>query len=421
MNLILAVPRNGQSVGEFFGTGLIRARSQRNDYFRVRYLFPDGWLSEELTFCLAALLTWLRIQGKEPPNRLVLLGTGGSLWDGILAELGDLSRPALCGGFLPSLTAAVDRQDVTSEQVRLVARNLEQKLAIEVRAHLIPRAQSQEDQLHLLRIIRQSLSPGDSLTLDVTHGYRHLPMLVLGAARLIRRVDESNIENLFYAALDMRQGGEPAPVISLAWLLELSEWADVLRELRVGGRLRALPSLIKDRSLRQALNDTGFYLARNQVSRAGKAAMNCLKSLSATQSDPLLDLTGPVIQQIPEGIACCQRDPRRILQLARAALKEGDYVSTAILLNEAAIAQVGTSKFPEGDKLLATIRHLRNGLAHAAPARSLQGVLSSPATLEQTPTHQAMSLEQIFLKSHKANEGSARNRLQRHSSFGRQP
>jgi CRISPR-associated DxTHG motif protein len=44
------------------------------------------------------------------------------------------------------------------------------------------------------------VQPGEHLSIDVTHGFRHLPMLALVAARYLGRVVGVKVEELYYGA-----------------------------------------------------------------------------------------------------------------------------------------------------------------------------------------------------------------------------
>ena len=72
------------------------------------------------------------------------------------------------------------------------------------------------------------MRPGENLSLDVTHGFRHLPMLALVAARYLARVVSVKVEELYYGALEMTTPDGETPVLRLGGLLAMLDWVEAL-------------------------------------------------------------------------------------------------------------------------------------------------------------------------------------------------
>jgi CRISPR-associated Csx2 family protein len=347
----------------FLGRGPYAPDGKRKQYFRVQYQFDD-WTSSKVAFFLHAALEWLRHNKTTGPDRLVVLGTPGSMWDELLL--------ALCTGqqqrteeLALHLTDRVDAQAIARDDLDRLEKELTDVLGIEVRAGLVPPGQTQQEQAQILDTLQRHVDPDGRLILDVTHGYRHQPMLALGAAILLSRLRGVKIEEILYGGIELRPGDEPKPVVRLRWLLDLFDWADSIRQLHVGGRLRALTSVIRDGRLQKALADTAFFLATNQVHQAGLAAKECRQLLATAQADPLLDLTRDVIDTVLTDVAGCQRDAQGILEVARVALREQDYVRASILLVAALEKHEERPGVSLDSEPVREIRNLRNSLAHA--------------------------------------------------------
>lgn len=351
------------SLISFLGRGPYSADLKRRDYFKTRYQFSD-WTSHEVSFFLHAVLTWLREQRHQPPDRVIVLGTPGSMWDNLLLT------------FCPHLeehetvwqevARQVDQQTLGEQDVAVVGKLVSQGLGVEVHAELIPPGKTVQEQAHILAALQGHVTKGDHVYFDVTNGYRHQPMLGLGAAILLTYVRDAHIEEIFYGASEMREANAAAPVVSLRWLLDLIAWAGSIEQLRSGGRLRALTQVVQDPSLQKMLGSASFLLATNQVHRAGEEARHCLDRLAAVPADPILQLTCPAIQEALEAIAGCQRDAHGIVTVARDALRQQDYVRASILLCEAVTKYETTSGVALDPARVAGIKHLRNALAHAA-------------------------------------------------------
>ena len=91
------------------------------------------------------------------------------------------------------------------------------------------------------------------VVLDVTHGFRHAPMLALSAAQYLEALpggEAPTIERVHYAALDMARAQDEAdegelgyaPVLDLAPLVELQRWTRDVAVLQHTGRSAPLAS-----------------------------------------------------------------------------------------------------------------------------------------------------------------------------------
>jgi len=373
----------------FLGRGPYAPDGGRRPYLRARYQFPD-WQSDETSFFLHAAHGWLCTRPAQAPQRLVVLGTSGSMWDALLDGLAGASPQPDVRGRIEQLClelmGPVDGAAVTADQLAPIARELSQALGLDVYAEWIPEGRTADAQAQILEALQRHVHTGDRVYLDVTHGYRHQPMLALGAAFLLSQLRGAHIEDILYGANDMRRGPDPVPVISLRWLLDLLEWATSLRQLRTGGSLRVLPRVIRDPDLQKELSSTAFLLSANRVHQAGEAAGRCRSLLGQAAPDPILGLTAQAIDQVLEEIAGCQRDARGIVAVARSALREHDFIRCAILLVEAVRKHEADTDVSLEATRVREITALRNALAHAGKAtrESAKNAFSSRTQLEKT-------------------------------------
>ena len=129
------------------------------------------------------------------PDRLVLVGTSGSMWDVFFEGEGAGDDAVL------QLMAAVEAGEVDDALLDLPRRQLGARLDVQVECLLIPYARDASEQAEILRLLAGVVRPGGNLSLDVTHGFRHLPMLALVAARYLARVVGVKIDELYYLSL----------------------------------------------------------------------------------------------------------------------------------------------------------------------------------------------------------------------------
>ena len=94
------------------------------------------------------------------------------------------------------LADSVKQQTVNSLQLRPFESYLQQKMNAEVHCELIPYARNTTEQFEILSRLAQLLCDGEDVILDVTHGFRHLPMLALVAARFLKKTKNIKRSNI---------------------------------------------------------------------------------------------------------------------------------------------------------------------------------------------------------------------------------
>ncbi|MBK7847402.1 MAG: TIGR02221 family CRISPR-associated protein [Zoogloea sp.] len=175
----------------FLGKG---RSDSKTGYRPARYRFDAGFVREVPYFGLA-LTEYLQ------PERLVLVGTTGSMWDVFFEQQG-----ADDGAVLP-LFDAVATNSVDDTLLRDCEAHLSHKLGIATTCLLIPHARDIPEQSALLGRLAETVSVGERVDIDVTHGFRHLPMLALVAARYLAHVRRVEVRELYYGALEMTPRG----------------------------------------------------------------------------------------------------------------------------------------------------------------------------------------------------------------------
>lgn len=199
-------------------TFLGRAPKGVNGYRKTAYRFGPGDESEPQAFFGSVLQARLR------PDRLVIMGTAGSMWDHLLDGL-RIDNPEGAEARL-ELLEAEDRHQVTERHLEAFTPLIEARTGCQVTLRLIPYCTREAEQVDLLRIMANQVERGDRVHLDITHGFRHLPMLAVLAALYLRSVRKAGIESIWYGAYDPDSG--EAPVHNLAGLLRIADWIQAL-------------------------------------------------------------------------------------------------------------------------------------------------------------------------------------------------
>lgn len=244
----------------------------QSGYRAARYRFPDGAERETSYFGLA-LAEQLNAQ------RLILLGTASSMWD-LLVEsvIGDAAQEEL----RIELIDAVREQAVSDSLLQRLTPAFEQRLGRQVRSIVIAHAAGFVEQQHILERLADELARGERIALDVTHGFRHLAMLALTAARYLTHVRGVQLLGLYYGALDMTADGV-TPVVELSGLAHTQEWAEALAAYEASGDFsRFAPLLARDglpTDKADALRRGWELLAVNNVADAARALQPVYQAL----------------------------------------------------------------------------------------------------------------------------------------------
>ena len=352
-------------------------------YREATYCFADG-STDTTPFFGLALAQHLK------PDALVLLGTAGSMWDVLVENLPDIGNAD--EKLRLELMDTVAEGRVTTELLARAQPLVEQSMGLRVRLELIPFGRDEAEQRQILECIEQAAGRG-TVSLDVTHGFRHLPMLSLVSAFVLERLGRRVI-GLYYGAFEMKEGDQ-VPVLKLDGLLAIQRWVEALAVFDASGDygvfalLLAADGVAADKT--QCLEDAAFFERASNVKDAARQLGTFLPVLDA----PLPGASG-LFQKLlrdrlawarESGIAAQQR------KLAHQYLNRGDFVRAAIFgyesllsrlcldqklnpLDHAAreqVAQAFGAELHAGEhadwkrEAFLTLKNLRNALAHGTP------------------------------------------------------
>lgn len=183
----------------FLGTGAYR----NTDYF-----FPGAHAAETYATPLIQVAIQAYLQAHEDfgtKDRHVLL-------------LSDAARKR-------NYLAATKPHDGPAEHEGLKAELLKSNHAATTKTVAVPAGHDRDSVIDTFDRMAQEVGPGDELYLDITHGFRSLPMLALVLANFLRVAKGATVRAIYYGAFEDRdEHGSRTPVYDLAYLLELQEW-----------------------------------------------------------------------------------------------------------------------------------------------------------------------------------------------------
>lgn len=307
-----------------------RARQDpKTGYKEATYRFPDGEQRITAFFGLA-------LREVLSPERLVLLGTSGSMWDVLVEHLATVGQDE---DLRLRLIEAATTNAVNGHLLAQVTPLVERALGLPCTLCLIDYGRDAEGQKRILAAIAGSVPEG-KVSLDLTHGFRHLTALGLLSAFFLERVIRLEIAGLYYGALEMTEAGI-TPVVRLDGLMAVQRWIDALDRYDQSGDYGVFtPLLIADgvpEDKARCLQEAAFHERNFNLADAARKIGTFLPELArglAGMSELFRDRLARRLEWARSGtLSAHQR------QLAHLYLERRDFVRAAVLGWESVITR----------------------------------------------------------------------------------
>lgn len=317
-------------------TFLGRARlDPETGYRRARYRFPDGTVRESAFFGLV-------LAEHIGAQRLVVVGTAGSMWDVLIEHLARPAGAALEAQRLELIEAA-EAGTVDEAKLEALRPLVEEALGLPCELVLIEYGRDLPEQIDLLDRLWAAVGRQGSVHFDITHGLRHLSMLSLVACHYLEAMSGGlSVEQIWYGALELGGESGEVPVLQLDGLIRLQRWVQALDRFERRGEYGGLADLLeaeglaweKANLLRRAAHFEG-------VLNVPEARRQLLGFLEVLEDEPLPGAGRLFARRLRERIAWVRRDNlyEHQRRLAHLHLAKGDYLRAAILANEAVLTR----------------------------------------------------------------------------------
>ncbi|WP_295405029.1 TIGR02221 family CRISPR-associated protein [uncultured Thiocystis sp.] len=389
-----------------------RARQDpKTGYRTAHYRFADGSTHTTPFFGLA-------LREVIRPERLVLLGTAGSMWDVLIEQLAVAGEDEELR--LRLIEAATENR-VDDALLAEVVPLVERALGLPCVLRLIDYGRDADGQARILDVIAAAV-PAGRVALDLTHGFRHLAAVGLLSALFLERVRGLNIASVYYGAHEMTENDQ-TPVIQLDGLLAIAHWIDALGRFDQNGDYSLFAPLLEADGVAAdkvgCLRDAAFFERTLNLSDARRRIQTFLPALDR----PLAGVSGLFQDALRQRLAWVRGGTLSEHQrrLAEFYLEQRDYVRAAILGFEAVVtrecerrksgwhdhqedrkpaAEAYEAEIKAGEHSRAvcdaywTLKNVRNALAHGNPA-ALEKVRQIVVSPEQLPLELRRALDQL--------------------------
>lgn len=380
----------------FLGKGLKeRPDSPRSGYLKTRYDFSAVWPGaavRETSLFGAALLEHLRADRREDVTRWLVLGTSASLWSELRLGLADPDADRHCDPYF-----AIDERVVaqTADPAALAAweayLNQEAHGRLNFWLVLTGAGLTSESQNAICRALFDHVPEESDVAFDISHGFRHQPVLAAFAIGLMRRTHRLRRADFYsgvWEARDRESGNAPVLRLDLCpRLLQMTESAAVLNI--VGN----YAPLAHQAGLKAA--DPWFFESTHQLGRA-RAGIELLQSEVRRQEGASDALEAQAAKLLAKHLASAAATDLtgRFYARARQALAVKNYMTAIVLCYEMLLLQEIQSAAPgsnemnyssrkaardrlqhrlhgEDRKVFRLVREVRNACAHGCrPDRS---------------------------------------------------
>jgi len=345
------------------------------------------------------------------PNKIIVLGTSGSMWDVFYEAFANESEQQAERWI--ALSESAENNAVTDEQLRACATDLSQKLGVECLLKIIPYGIDETEQSKILEIMATDINKNDTVSLDLTHGLRHLPMLGLLSAMYLQTAKQVSIAGIYSGALELITDDKITPVIRLDGLLKIADWINALHGFDKTGDIAPFSGLLQQEGMAAETADLLKIAAFYENTLSITQARTPLKDFAKQTANNLPGLANLFSDSLNERISWKDQKYIYLRQREKSLfyLKQGDYVRAAALGYEAVITHYLKKNDPRADvenyeirdkvrqtienqlsktewKAYKLLRNIRNSLAHAnRPNKGeIQTILSNESLLQQKLT-----------------------------------
>jgi CRISPR-associated Csx2 family protein len=329
----------------FIGKGPPAAKGQestRSGYTLKEYSFVDG------SKCKTSLFGWALWQylcRKGPsPTAWLILGTSGSFWTALIDAL-DEATFNRCLKWFEDIDAKAKKTAVRQEDLDAVPPALAGGLGVpRLRLALISECATSNSQRHFMSLLTSELPQDCRVILDITHGYRHLPVLAFFLLAGLRWLRNVTIEGVYYGAAEMLA----VPVVDLSICTQYADITTALATFELIGSHRALAPFFPEAC--DDLDKSGFLEEINQFTRARETAEKAGANLTPGQDgDPFLQ---EISKQLSVTLQWAVKErsvstASRMLQRARFCFGRRDYMRASFLALEAIILHGVRQKKPD--------------------------------------------------------------------------
>ncbi len=409
-------------------------------YDLIDYQFQDGEVIRTTVFGIA-LYKYLRKKGEDID--LLLMGTKGSSWTELVVEENLLEE---FEELINLLEEEEKKRNVEENLLEEFVKLIEKSLNTEVKYVLLnsppPPEEISQKTIRVLVDLFEQINY-DKVYIDITHGFRYMPTVVLLNLMILRKLWNFDVEIYYgFGIFDTGRSEGPKKVARLNHLEDLIKLSEALGILENTGDFRHYYKLISDNQEAQQI-----YFRIETNAQIGDSKIRELINTPVN-----FEYVKPIHEKVKSKYLEPLRADRmedRLKNRARFFFERGQYLKAVLLLHEALILLVGRLKGMIGssgvkyeerrrvknelDQLnyseWKVLRHLRNACAHGTKPRSqdmpnpdAEAIAEATDELENEDLHyREIEKAKKYLDQLNCHEWEVLRRLRNACAHGTQP
>ena len=304
------------------------------DYTKASYQMPDNSIVKTSFFGNALIKYFQENKHCENPEHWIIFGTETSSWDSLLDIFSNEDNDSLLAVFDKIANESGSKQKLQESLTQGLSPLLEEELGIKsVKLIVIDNLKTEEGHKDFQQILINEIPDNSNITLDVTHAYRHIPIITSFFLSALHWLKNTRIRGMYYGALDMTNESI-TPVINLQICADTANIASDLSTYKQTGNFLGLGNHCSGST--KAINAVSFFEDVNNLREARKPTKKLKKSLADESKDfsPFLSAS---LDQVASSFEWADENklPERMIEKAKFFLKQNDYIKATILIFEA--------------------------------------------------------------------------------------
>lgn len=335
------------------------------DYIPAKYYFHEEEKVYETSLFATALSQYLQV------DKIFMIGTVKSMWEEAYRYFSRADGNPEKENIWLDLARKIGEQDEPSilvdDDLTVINQAIDEYLQTSHAnasggsiCKLIQYGRNHEEIMENFKIFmdfQKEIQPGDEIYLDITHGFRSIPLfmyLMIDLIQTLRKEDSIQVSGIYYGMLDAIDPIHGyAPVVDLKPFFELTQWTKGIYEFTNYGNVDLLVELLDDVDLKETLKNISDLANLNFIKELRSQVDRLRGLLNKTQTaQPIMfDHVKPKIVNFVEFFKGIDSDAKFQFRLAEWFYQHGRYANCLICLTESMVTQIAYIYIKSGEKI----------------------------------------------------------------------
>lgn len=181
------------------------------------------------------------------PDKIFLIGTPHSMWENVYSTFVDHCDDTVCYEIWEWCENA--DKDTPAEGLPH-KEDIEAAIGNGARIFLIRYGIDEEQiqqNINIILGLREYLTDGDEIVVDITHSFRSLPLLIMQLILYLKQIGSPKVKvtHVYYGMLEVKQKLGYAPVVDISSMISLSDWITGAFTFKLNGSSKQAAELLE--------------------------------------------------------------------------------------------------------------------------------------------------------------------------------